>query len=145
MNLTVRSLLLAPLACALALTSGCGHRAPKAEAANAPAAKPAQGERVQHDGKAGEVRGTPAPDSKFNQLRMGMSMKEVKKLIGTPTDEHSYITGKGFLWSIGSDTYRQEYLYKGLGRLTFASNGGFSTESHLIRIIHDANEKGTRS
>ncbi len=151
--------LLPALIVAAALLSACGHRnapasgsttpaAPKAEKASAdtaPAESTAKIEKVEHDGKTGEVRGTPAPDSKFTQLRMGMSMKEVIKLIGAPTDKHSYITGKGFLLSVGSDTYRQEFIYKGLGRLTFASNGGFSTESHLIRIIHDAEEKGTRS
>jgi len=102
-------------------------------------------EKVEDDGKAGEVRGTPAADSKFTQLRMGMSMKEVIALIGKPSDKHSYITGKGFLSSWMSDTYRQEYIYKGLGRLTFASNGGVSLESLLIHIIHNADEKGTRS
>jgi len=116
--------------------------------ASAPASAPASTdkiEQVEHDGHAGEVRGTPSADSKFNQLRMGMSMKEVTTLIGKPTDKHSYITGKGFLTSWGSDNYRQEFIYKGLGRLTFSSNGGVSLESHLIRIIHNADEKGTRS
>lgn len=151
--------LLPALIVAATFLGACGHRttpasgpaapgAPRAEQASAdaaPAESTARIEKVEHDGKTGEVRGTPAPDSKFTQLRMGMSMKEVTKLIGAPTDKHSYITGKGFLFSSGSDAYRQEFIYKGLGRLTFAANGGFSTESHLIRIIHNAEEKGTRS
>lgn len=155
MNHTRTSTLLLS-ALTIALVSACGSHtlapsqlaaaagmptSPQALAANVIA----QTQKAVENGDGGEVRGAPAAGSKFIPLRMGMSMKEVTALIGAPTDKHSYITGKGFLWSSGSDTYRQEFLYKGAGRLTFASNGGFSTESHLIRIVHDAEEKGTRS
>ncbi len=154
--------LLPALIAAAVLLGACGHRKPapsESTASTAPRAekapraaeaesKPAPAdkvEKVEDDGKTGEVRGTPAADSKFTQLRMGMSMKEVIAVIGKPTDKHSYITGKGFWSSSGPDNYRQEFIYKGLGRLTFSSNGGLSLESQLIRIIHNADEKGTRS
>lgn len=132
--------LLPALIIAAVLVSACGHR----REATSNASAPAKTEKAD-ESQRGEVRGTPAADSKFNKLRMGMSMKEVTAVIGEPSDKHSYITGKGFLFSYGSDTYRQEFIYKGVGRLTFAANGGFSTESHLIRIIHNADEKGTRT
>jgi len=94
----------------------------------------------------GEITGKPAPGSQFNKLQIGMAMKEVTDLIGQPTDQGAYITGKSFIpFYFGSDRYRHEMVYKGLGRLIFAGGGGFSVGSgHLIGIIHNPNEKGYR-
>lgn len=158
------------LAAALAL-SACGHRkqknadgtpvaapakaeradkpakAPKAEAAPSPeatAAADAKIDKAAAEGQVPDVRGTPAEGSKFAQLRVGMSMKDVIKRLGKPDDKLSYITGKGFYWSHGSDTYRHEYVYAGSGRLTFSAKGGFSTDATLFRIIHNAQEPAKR-
>ncbi|SMQ97805.1 hypothetical protein PD885_00537 [Xanthomonas fragariae] len=45
----------------------------------------------------GEITGKPAPGSKFTQLKIGMPMKQVTDLIGQPTDQGSYVTGKAFI------------------------------------------------
>lgn len=94
----------------------------------------------------GEIVGRPVPGSKFGQLKIGMSMKQVTDIVGQPSDQGSYVTGKAFIpffW--GSDRYRHELLYKGVGRLIFA--GGSPSNwggGNLIWIIHSANETGYR-
>lgn len=93
----------------------------------------------------GEITGRPAPGSKFTRLQIGMSAKQAMDIVGTPTDQGAYITGKAFIpffW--GSDRYRHELVYKGQGRLIFAGSAGFDSNSHLIWIIHSANEQGYR-
>jgi hypothetical protein len=121
---------------------GC-QTAPKSatsttKATGAPAAKGS-------DAK-GEVVGTPAKNSKFTKLQMGMGMKQVTDLIGQPTDQGAYVTGKAFIpFYFGSDRYRHELVYKGQGRLVFAGgNVGNLGAGRLIRITHNANEPAYR-
>ena len=97
----------------------------------------------------GEITGIPAPGSKFTKLQIGMGMREVMDLAGAPTDQGAYVTGKAFIpWYFGSDKHRQELVYKGMGRLIFASGGGFgwggSSGGNLVWIIHNSNEGGYR-
>ncbi|GAA5167390.1 hypothetical protein [Viridibacterium curvum] len=96
----------------------------------------------------GEITGKPAKTSKFTRLKIGMTMNEVTKAIGQPSDQGTYITGKAFVpFYFGSDRYRYELVYKGQGRLIFAGEGGFGWSwgnGTLIWIIHNANEAGKR-
>src|SRR6266853_4213516 len=122
---------------------GC-QSAPKSErsttsASGAPTAKSA-------DAKEGEIIGTPAKNSKFTQLELGMGRRQVMDLIGPPTDQGAYVTGKAFIpFYFGSDRYRHELAYKGQGRLVFAggSRGNLGV-GRLIRITHNENESGYR-
>lgn len=94
----------------------------------------------------GEITGRPAAGSKFSRLQIGMPMKQVTDLIGQPSDQGGYITGKAFIpYFFGSDRHRQELVYKNQGRLIFAggSMGDFSS-AHLVWIIHNANERAYR-
>jgi outer membrane protein assembly factor BamE (lipoprotein component of BamABCDE complex) len=94
----------------------------------------------------GEITGKPAPGSKFTRLKIGMSMKQVTDLIGQPSDQGAYVTGKAWIpFYFGSDRYRHEMVYKGQGRLIFAggSRGDYSS-GNLISIIHNAQEGGYR-
>jgi hypothetical protein len=94
----------------------------------------------------GEITGKPAPGSKFTKLKIGMSMKQVTDLIGQPSDQGAYVTGKAWIpFYFGSDRYRHEMVYKGQGRLIFAggSRGDYSS-GNLISIIHNAQEGGYR-
>jgi hypothetical protein len=94
----------------------------------------------------GEITGKPAPGSKFSQLKIGMPMKQVMDLVGQPTDQGAYITGKAFIpFFFGGDRYRHELVYKGQGRLIFAGSAGFDTSASLIWIIHSAAEQGYRN
>jgi hypothetical protein len=139
--------LLAMAVGSVCLLWGC-QSAPKSESSTgaqapattgAPAAKSA-------DAKEGEIVGTPAKNSKFTQLELGMGMRQVMDLIGPPTDQGAYVTGKAFIpFYFGSDRYRHELAYKGQGRLVFAggSRGNLGV-GRLIRITHNENESGYR-
>ena len=95
----------------------------------------------------GEITGKPAPGSKFPQLKIGMSAAQVLSMLGQPNDQGAHPTGKAWIpFYFGSDKYRYEVVYKGQGRLLFASGAGFGWDAntHLIWIIHSAAETGTR-
>jgi len=93
----------------------------------------------------GEIVGKPAPNSKFTQLKIGMSRAQVLDIVGQPNDQGAYITGRAFIpFFFGADRYRHELAYKGQGRLIFAGSGGFDSNAHLIWIIHNATDTGYR-
>lgn len=94
----------------------------------------------------GEITGRPAANSKFTKLEIGMPLKQVTDLIGEPTDQGAYLTGKTFIpFYFGGDRYRHEYVYKGQGRLIFAGGSmGDISSGHLIWIIHNSTEGGYR-
>lgn len=88
----------------------------------------------------GEIFGTPAPDSKFSKLQIGMKMSQVGNLIGRPTRTDSRITGKQYQpFYFGGDTLRTENYYKGEGQLTFSNMHPDNEADTLIRIIVDVN------
>lgn len=91
----------------------------------------------------GYVQGTPARNSKFTKLKIGMGEREVIDLIGTPTDQSMHMTGKAWIpFYVGSGKREVWFHYKGVGRLLFADNAGFTTDTGLIGIEHDASERG---
>jgi hypothetical protein len=92
----------------------------------------------------GEIIGMPASASKFSQLKIGMTLKQVTKLIGAPDSSDSRITGKQYQpFYFGGDTQRTEAFYKGEGQLTFSNTSSDSAPDTLIRIrvIPNANGK----
>ena len=146
-----RYALMAAAIMAMVLLVGC-QTAQKSgsTATTAPSAKaesPADTKVVKGiDGWEGEISGKPAPGTKFTKLKIGMGMKQVTDLIGQPSDQGAYVTGKAWIpFYFGSDRYRHELVYKGQGRLIFAggSMGDYSS-GHLISIIHNAQESGYR-
>jgi hypothetical protein len=94
----------------------------------------------------GEITGKPAPNTPFNKLQIGMSMKQCTDLAGEPSDKGAYVTGKAWIpFYFGSDRHRFEFVYKGKGRLIFAGGSlGDFTGGNLIWIIHNANEGAYR-
>ena len=93
----------------------------------------------------GEITGKPAPGTKFTRVQIGMTAKQVMDIVGPPTDQGAYVTGKAWIpFYFGSDRYRHELAYKGQGRLIFAGSAGFDSNAHLIWIIHNANDSGYR-
>ncbi|ODU09951.1 MAG: hypothetical protein ABS84_05710 [Rubrivivax sp. SCN 71-131] len=93
----------------------------------------------------GEITGKPAPGSKFTKLQIGMSRQQVLDIVGQPTDQGAYVTGKAWIpFYFGADRYRHELAYKGQGRLIFAGSGGFDSNAHLVWIIHNATDSGYR-
>lgn len=88
----------------------------------------------------GEIVGTPAPKSKFAKLQLGMSEKQVEKLIGKPSDKKSIKPEKTWIPSYFSkDTPRIETIYKREGQLTFA---GADSDGKLIRIVVNPKDSG---
>lgn len=91
----------------------------------------------------GEIVGTPAPGSKFDKLKIGMTLKQVENLIGQPNDTDSRITGKQYQpFYFGGDTQRTEAFYKGEGQLTFSNMHPDSAADTLIRIMVNPNAAG---
>jgi hypothetical protein len=160
---------LATAGCASRGGSGESQPAASAPAASAPAAPARGGSKAGMDAKGnvvdsskveagsgrtvkglngyeGEITGTPARNSRFTRLQIGMSAKQVTDLAGPPTDQGAYVTGKAFIpVYFGSDRHRYEMTYKGQGRLVFAGGGmGDYSSGNLIWIIHNPNETGYR-
>jgi hypothetical protein len=98
------------------------------------------------NGYEGEITGIPARNSKFTKLQIGMPTKQVTDLIGPPTDQGGYMTGKAWIpFYFGADRTRYEMTYKGQGRLIFAGGGmGDYSSGYLIWIIHNPRESGYR-
>ena len=94
----------------------------------------------------GEIIGKPAPGSRFTKLKIGMGMRQVTDLIGQPSDQGAYVTGKASIpFYYGSDRYRHELVYKGQGRLIFSGGGvGNYSSGNLTSIIHNSKEEGYR-
>jgi hypothetical protein len=91
----------------------------------------------------GEIVGTPAPDSKFAQLQIGMTIEQVENLIGRPNNSDSRITGKQYQpFYFGGDTQRTEAFYKNEGQLTFSNIHPDSAADTLIRIMVDPDATG---
>ena len=94
----------------------------------------------------GEITGKPGAKSRFTKLQIGMPMQQVVNLIGQPSDQGAYVTGKAWIpFYFGSDRHRYEMVYKSQGRLIFAGGSlGTFTGGNLIWIIHNAAEAGHR-
>ena len=93
----------------------------------------------------GEISGIPAANSRFTKLKIGMSTREVKSILGDPTDWGQYSTGKMWIpFYLGSDRIRMEHVYKNEGRLIFAQESLGATGAFLVWIIHNPNERGYR-
>ena len=72
-----------------------------------------------------------------------MSYKQVTDLIGQPTDQKAFVTGKAWIpFYFGEDRSRMEYRYTGEGVITFAGSGGFSTAYKVPRVIYNPKESG---
>jgi hypothetical protein len=85
----------------------------------------------------GEIIGTPAPNSKFAKLTIGMTMAQVQDVMDhAPDRTDTHETGKRWIpFYFGTDARRLEALYKGEGCLSFTGGnvwGGSGGE--LVRI-----------
>lgn len=111
------------------------------------------------NGWNGEILGTAASGSRFSQLEIGMSVAEVARILGAPSDQGAYITGQAFNpFFFGAGQSRYEMVYKNQGRLIFDSPGAFDFSGmsatgaaqgaygagYLVWIINNSQEPGTR-
>ena len=125
------------------LIAGCASQQQGAGAgsgaSSATAASPTSNVRTvkSRDGSfEGEMVGTPAANSKFAKLQIGMTMREVTGLIGGPDDMIRHETGKRWIpFYFGNDAQRLQVIYKGEGCLTYTGGNVFGGgDSELIRI-----------
>ena len=66
------------------------------------------------------IVGNPPADHPFGKLKIGMSYDEVIAIVGKPTTESSWCTGKQNIpFYFGNDKGRAEALFKGAGKLEF--------------------------
>jgi hypothetical protein len=140
-------LLLAFAGCASQQQGGAQTQSAPAPApattAAAPAPAAASTSKAQPNSADGTVVGTPAKNSKFAKLKIGMGRQEVEDLIGMPNDQHTYTTGKAFIpFYFGKDAYRFETFYKKEGSLTYEGGGVTGTSGKLIRITVDTSATG---
>ena len=127
-----------------ALLTACASRQAKTDSADtAPAtkstsAKDAAKQPAKQEAAAeGEIVGKPAAGSKFSKLKLGMTLKQVEKLIGPPTKQWQRPTGKAHIpFYFGDDRWALEYAYSKEGQLTFNYGG----EQLLVRIAVDKNQ-----
>lgn len=83
------------------------------------------------------------PDSPFAKVKLKMGSDEVYATIGKPTSEERYITGKGFIpFNFGGDKHRMTAHYKGVGTITFSSDGSFTSGMSVMSIDYDPTEPG---
>lgn len=88
----------------------------------------------------GEIVGTPAPESKFAKLVIGMEPSEVQEVLGrAPDRSHTYESGKRWIpFYFGNDARRMQVLYKGEGCLVFtAGNIWGGAGGDLLQIVVD--------
>ena len=105
----------------------------------APAPAPKQEEAAPSQ----EAQGRPAPaGTALARVKLGMSEPEVAAILGVPTNQSNYQTGKAWIpYYYGSDTSRLDYKYKGVGVVVFGRNR-YSGQTKVIRIDYDPNEDG---
>jgi hypothetical protein len=66
------------------------------------------------------IVGNPPADSPFGKLTIGMKYEEVIAILGKPTSESSWCTGKAHIpFYYGEDRGRAEAYFKGMGKLDF--------------------------
>lgn len=136
----------ASAACALALVVGAcgapgGTKAVKAAPeASTPANSNTRVEKSRDGSYSGEVIGTPAPNSKFAKLKIGMNMAEVQDILDRAPDRtHSYESGKRWIpFYFGNDARRLQAMWKGEGCLMFTNGNVWGgSGGDLIGITHD--------
>jgi len=91
------------------------------------------------------AKGVPAPPSSpLSKIQLGMNKHQVKEVMGAPTDENSYSTGKVWIpFYFGNDARRSSWYYKGMGRVVFADGNAFGGGTpEVVRVDYDPSESG---
>jgi hypothetical protein len=110
------------------------------------ASRPADGERAAPAPAAEAKRVPPPAGSPLAKVKEGMGMREVSDLLGQPSDQHSYVTGKAWIpYYYGDDMARIQWHYKGMGRVIFSGGGPYGQEGGKVQWVeYDPAESGYR-
>ncbi len=89
-----------------------------------------------------ETARPPTPGTPLARVATGMTEAQVIEILGAPTSQQNYVTGKAFIpMYYGTDTSRMDYRYKGVGIVVFSRNQ-YSGGTKVIRVDADPNEDG---
>ena len=119
------------------LFAGCASN----DSGSAPKSEPA---KAAEPAKPAPAKGQAAPSSsKMSQVKNDMSPEQVQEILGSPTGQASYPTGKTFNpYNFGGDSgNRVEYKYKGQGRVVFAVPR-YGGNMKVVRVDYDPTEDG---
>jgi outer membrane protein assembly factor BamE (lipoprotein component of BamABCDE complex) len=87
------------------------------------------------------------PDSPLAKVKIGMTGEQVSSILGAPTNQMSYESGKRWIpFYYGADVRRTEWSYKGLGRVVFTGGNVFGGGGGQVeRVDYDPTETGVRT
>jgi len=84
----------------------------------------------------------PPSDSILAKVTVGMKPEQVKDIMGEPTSETIYMTGKAWIpWYFGP-THQTDWKYKETGRVVFVNNRWSGQIQSVTRIDYDPGEDG---
>ena len=127
------------LAIALALPGAAAIAGDEKSPAKEQAAKEKDKEK-----EAAPPKGVPAPEgSKLAKVEKKMTQEQVRKILGDPDNEKSYITGQAFNpFNYGGNSGANvESSYKGVGRVIFTVHR-WTHQLQVTRIDYDPKESG---
>jgi hypothetical protein len=135
------------LALSLLLVFGvaaCSTSHPTTDASGAPAKTKAEikAEKVAAKEEAEAKKYPPPPaNSPLAKIHRDMTDSEVRAILGPPTSAKSYQNGKQWIPYYGAfapDIARTEWVYKGLGLVTFNQNR-YNGGLFVLRVTYDPN------
>jgi len=86
-----------------------------------------------------------ASGNPLSKVQVGMTKAQVRDLVGPPSGENSYASGKAWIpFYFGNDVRRTAWHYKGQGRVIFADGNQFGGGgSEVINVEIDPSEPGS--
>ena len=85
----------------------------------------------------------PPANSKLAKVGVGMKPEQVKEIMGDPTSQSSYMTGKMWIPFYFGPTHQTDWKYKGQGRVVFVNNRWSGAIQSVTRIDYDPAENGS--
>ncbi len=124
--------LVALVACASGGSSSSGASASSSTASSSGAAAPAK-----------PPKGVAAPAGhKLSKVTVGMKPPQVKEILGEPTSENTYMTGKMWIPFYYGPTHQTDWKYQGQGRVVFVNNRWSGAIQSVTRVDYDPGEAG---
>ena len=122
--------------------AACSAGRPAADSSGAPAKtkEEIRAEKIAAKEEAEAKKYPPPPaNSPLAKIHRNTTEAEVRAILGPPTTAKSYQNGKQWIPYYGSfapDIARTEYVYKGLGVITFNQNR-YNGGLFVLRVIYD--------
>ncbi|MEO7667395.1 MAG: hypothetical protein ABIU97_10245 [Dehalococcoidia bacterium] len=124
------------------LVSACSSNKPATNTSGAPAKtkEEIRAEKVTAKEEAiAKKYPQPPAGSPLAKITRGMGEAEVREILGPPTTQQSYESGKRWIPGYGafaSDQRRTEFIYKGLGVVTF-NNNQYTGKIVVNHVVYD--------